>query len=103
MNQFNMKNKHAVSNAFTIMCAVAACGCGKTTRWQYDDIRQRIKEQQIAEQRAAEFNRTNTDHSVSAYSVGFGIEWNPRKGDIELGYRSDGTVVWRNVPEVTTQ
>ncbi len=88
-------------------CALFACR-GKEdreefikTKWQYDDVRTRLKNYEDQSKRAEEFYRTNTDRRFGfAVDVPI-IQWTPRKGDIELGYRSDGIVVWRDLPEAS--
>lgn len=71
-----------------------------TIKWQCDWMRAEIKSQRDQETRANEFNRTNTDHTrFMAIKVSSIFGWSPKKGDTELGYRSDGVVVWRVLPE----
>ncbi len=72
---------------------------GPETKWQYDNLRARIQKYEAQTKRAEEFNRTNTNRSVWMAVDALLFEWRPQKGDIELGYRSDGVVVWRDLPE----
>lgn len=71
----------------------------KTVEWQFDWIRKRKAELQAQRKAADEFNRTNTNPAVGMFVEWDNIQWKPDKGSKELGYRSDGVVVWRDLPE----
>lgn len=70
-----------------------------SVKWQCDETRAALKKHSEQVKVAEEFNRTNTDPRMVWYVEGLWLDWRPRKGDIELGYRSDGVVVWRPLPE----
>lgn len=62
-------------------------------------MRAAIKKHDEQVKRADAFNRTNTNPMLVGYVEWLNFDWRPQKGDIELGYRADGVVVWRPLPE----
>jgi hypothetical protein len=70
-----------------------------TVDWQFDYYRNEIKRVTREEFWAAEFSRTNTNHALGSVVRGVNFHWQPEAGSRELGYRSDGTVLWRFTPE----
>lgn len=81
-----MKSKSIIRIALSLAVVFSVSfGCAsKTVKWPGDDIRF-----------AEEFNRTNSNPYVEAYTHYLKNRWLPRH--IELGYRSDGVVIWRYV------
>lgn len=79
--------------------AIVTAG-GLEVKWQYDKWREEAARVKREEAAADEFNRTNTNPALGGVVVhNFIYQWTPEKGSIELGYRSDGVVIWRELPE----
>ncbi len=69
-------------------------------KWQMDDIRQNNKKVDEESILILEFNKTNTNQRLTANKTKFHIPIRiTKENNIELGYRSDGAVVWRIFPE----
>lgn len=83
-----------------IAIGLGLSGCGpQSIKWEHDNLRSAIAKQEAQLKAAEEFNRTNTNPRICAYVELLNFSWTPKAGEIELGYRSDGTVVWRYLPE----
>lgn len=69
--------------------------------WQCDPIRREIWAHAQEEVLFEQFKKTNTSTMLSFVFTHFvsSNDWHVTKGDKELGYRSDGVVVWRELPE----
>lgn len=77
-----------------------ALGTSNKVVWQYDKYREEAARVKAQEAFADEFSRTNTNPALGGVVVhNFVYQWQPKYGDIELGWRDDGVVVWREVPE----
>lgn len=67
--------------------------------WEYEGYRHEIDRYKKELKFAEEFNRTNTAPNQVAMVNGLNFDWRPKSGQKEIGYRSDGIVVWRELPE----
>ncbi len=89
----------ALAGALAVACMEwLGCSSAKVT-WQYDAIRAQITKHEAQQKAADEFNRTNTNPMMAGYVEWLNVDWRPYHGQIELGYKPDGTVVWRPLPE----
>jgi len=88
----------SVMTSASIRSALQQSHPAKTT-WAFDDMRAKIERHKEQEAFADAFSKTNTDPQRVAMVEVLNFDWRPQKGQIELGYRSDGTVVWRTLPE----
>lgn len=72
-----------------------------STHWQFQEVRDQQEKYQRQCNAAKAFNRTNLNPGI-ALAVEIPNLYFDHKltaNDIELGYRSDGSVVWRTPPE----
>ena len=72
-------------------------------RWQWDDIRENNRLAEAESKAALEFQRTNTWTGPTNYlfyaQTHYHRPLRATTNDVELGFRSDGMVLWRTPPE----
>ncbi len=76
-------------------------GTNLPIRWQYQEVREQQNLYERQKKAAEAFNKTNTNQHVGMMVTIPNMHFEHRltTNDIELGYRSDGSVIWRTPPE----
>jgi hypothetical protein len=70
-----------------------------TTNWQYQPQREQQADLEAETELYRQQAQTNMEASAYYFSWKTKPRWRPQPGMVELGYKSDGTVTWRPIPE----
>lgn len=89
------------TNPFTAHVMTNGYFTNITVRWQYQEVRDQWRSYSNQLKSAESFYKTNTDNRIGVFVTRPTMYFDHKltTNDIELGYRSDGTVIWRVPPE----